>query len=66
MHSGKEVFDPCDSEEKKPSSSKMSQSNDRLVSSPEALRCAQCFLVRVFRDCNNQVTFISDESTYVL
>ena len=44
----------------------MSQSNDRLVSIPDALCCSQCFLVRMFRDCNNQVTVISDESTYVL
>lgn len=44
----------------------MSQTNDLLVSSPDALRCAQCFLVRMFRDCNNQVTVISDENTYVL
>ena len=51
---------------KKPSSPKMYQSNDLLVSSPDALCCGQCFLVRVFRDCNNQVTVISDESTYVL
>ena len=51
LHSGKEVFDPGDSEEKRPSSLKMSQSNDLLVSSPDALRCAQCFLVRVLRDC---------------
>ena len=29
----------------------MSQSNDLLVSGPDALRCAQCFLVRVLRDC---------------
>lgn len=43
----------------------MSKTNDLLVST-DALCCAQCFLVRVFRDCNNQVTVISDESTYVL
>lgn len=65
VHSGKEVFDPGDSE-KKPSSPKMNQSNDRLGSSPDALCCSQCFLVRVFRDCNNQVTVISGENTYVL
>lgn len=32
---------------KKPSSPKMSQSNDLLVSSPDALCCSQCFLGRM-------------------
>ena len=65
VHSGKR-FLILVIRKKKPSSPKMSQSNDLLVSSPEALCCAQCFSVRVFRDCNNQVTVISGENTYVL
>ena len=44
----------------------MSQSNDLLVSRPDALRCVQCFLLKMFRDCNKLVTVISKDSTYVL